>query len=266
MSRGIISKMRIDYERPVQYTFVVSDNLIPLNAYLNRTICLKWTGKVQCFCGKTLSEFYRQNFCYQCFWNAPQASPSIFKPELCTADLGVEERDFAWEQQFQIAPHYIYLANSSGLKVGITRKTQKITRWMDQGASQAILLAEAPNRRLSGLIEVELKKILSDKTQWRKMLSGVPMALDLKKEKEKYLSAIPKDLQQYIIDDDSVTEISYPVIRYPFKIPNKNSLSFQKDSVVEGKLMGIKGQYLILDNDRVFNVRKHEGYIIDCLF
>ena len=266
MSRGIISKMRIDYDTPVQYTFVVSDNLIPLNAYLNRTICLKWTGKVQCFCGKTLSEFYRQNFCYQCFWNAPQASPSIFKPELCTADLGIEERDFAWEQEFQIAPHYIYLANSSGLKVGITRKTQKITRWMDQGASQAILLAQVPNRRLSGLIEVELKKILSDKTQWRKMLSGVPMALDLKKEKAKYLSIIPKDLHQYIIDDNSVTEISYPVIRYPFKIPNKNSLSFQKDSVVEGKLMGIKGQYLMLDNDRVFNVRKHEGYIIDCLF
>lgn len=266
MTRGIINKMRIDYNQPVQYNFVVSENLIPLNSYLNKNICLKWTGKVQCFCGKQFSEFYRQNFCYQCFWNAPQASQSIFKPELCTADLGLEERDLAWEEEFQISPHYIYLANSSGLKVGITRKTQKITRWMDQGASQAILIAEVPNRRLSGLIEVELKKILSDKTNWRKMLSGIPLALNLKEEKEKYLSAIPLDLQKYIIKDNSVTDISYPVIKYPSKIPNKNSLSFQKDYLVEGKLMGIKGQYLMLDNDRVFNVRKHEGYIIDCLF
>ena len=187
MTSGILNKMRIDYDKPVQYTFVVSDNLISLNTCLNKNIRLLWTGKVQCFCGRQLSEFYRQNFCYQCFWNAPQASPSIFKPELCTADLGVEERDLAWEKEFQLSPHYIYLANSSGLKVGITRKTQKITRWMDQGASQAILLAEVPNRRLSGIIEVELKKTLSDKTQWRKMLSGVPIALDLKKEKEEFL-------------------------------------------------------------------------------
>ena len=137
---------------------------------------------------------------------------------------------------------------------------------MDQGASQAILLAEVPNRRLSGIIEVELKKTLSDKTQWRKMLSGVPIALDLKKEKEKYLSILPENLHQYILKDTPVTEISYPVISYPSKIPNKNSLSFQKDSLVEGRLVGIKGQYLLLDNDRVFNVRKHEGYIIECLF
>ena len=149
-------------------------------------------------CGKLFSKFYRQNFCYQCFWNAPQASQSIFKPELCTADLDVEERDLQWEKEFQIAPHYIYLANSSGLKVGITRKTQKITRWIDQGASQAIILAEVPNRRLSGLIEVAIKKHIADKTNWRKMLSTSPPFIDLIKKKEQCLSLIPKDLQKFI--------------------------------------------------------------------
>ena len=266
MPRGIINKMRVKYHHPVQYSFIISDNEIPLNQLLNKNITLKWTGEVQCFCGKRLVKFYRQNFCYQCFWNAPQASPSIFKPELCTADLGLEERDLAWEKEFQLAPHYIYLANSSGLKVGITRKTQKLIRWMDQGASQAILLAEVPNRRLSGLIEIELKKVLSDKTNWRKMLSGIPPKLDLKEEKEKYTSLIPSDLNQFVIEDDTVTEITYPVIRYPSKISNKNSLSFQKQSTIQAKLTGVKGQYLLLDNDRVFNVRKHEGYIIDYLF
>ncbi len=266
MFRGIVNKMGVRYETPVQYSFIISDNIIPLNQFLNKDITLKWTGEVQCFCGKRLAEFYRQNFCYKCFWNAPQASPSIFKPELCTADLGLEERDLAWEKEFQLSPHYVYLANSSGLKVGITRKNQKLTRWMDQGASQAILLAEVPNRRLSGLIEIELKKVLSDKTNWRKMLSGRPPKLDLQEEKEKYTSLIPSDFNQFIIEDDTVTEITYPVITYPSTISNKNSLSFQKQSKIQAKLMGIKGQYLLLDNDRVFNVRRHEGYIIDYLF
>ena len=122
---------------------------------------------MQFICGKEFAKFYRQNFCYQCFWNAPQASPSIFKPELCTADLGIEERDIEWEKQFQLVPHLIYLANSSSLKVGVTRKGNELIRWMDQGAVQAIVVAEVPNRRLAGLVELELKKHIADKTNWR---------------------------------------------------------------------------------------------------
>ena len=158
---------------------------------------------------------------------------------------------------------YVYLSNSSGLKVGITRKGQKLTRWIDQGASQAILIAEVPNRRLSGLIELELKKHIADKTNWRKMLSGVPQILNMTNEKEYCLSLISKELKQYIVQDNGVTSINYPVITYPKKI---NSLSLIKHASFEGKLEGIKGQYLLLDNSRVFNVRSHQGFIIDFSF
>ena len=161
MYTGSLDKMNSILENPVKYSFVVGDKCIDLNDFIGLKISIDWLGNVSCVCGKSLNKFYRQNFCYQCFWNSPLASQSIFKPELCTADLGIEERDLDWEKKFQIAPHYVYLANSSGLKVGITRKTQKITRWIDQGASQAILFAEVPNRRLSGIIEVELKKTFS---------------------------------------------------------------------------------------------------------
>ncbi len=259
---GKITKMQVEYKNPVKYYFRIGDQTICLNNLLKKEIKLSWNGEVICYCGKSLSKFYRQNFCYQCYWNAPQASQSIFKPELCTADLGIEERDLEWEKKFQIAPHYIYLANSSGLKVGVTRKTQKIIRWIDQGASEAILFAQTPNRRLSGLIEMDLKKHISDKTNWRKMLSGDPPHIDLIQEKEKFLKLFPLEFKKFIILDNEVIKIKYPVFEYPTKI---KSLSFQKNNNIEGRLMGMKGQYLIFDNNRVFNVRSHDGYIIKAL-
>ena len=262
MLKGLISKMDVENTCPVQYSFRIDSEKIPLNNLIGEHISIIWTGRVQCICGKNYPKFYRQNFCYQCYWNAPQASQNIFKPELCTADLGIEERDLEWEKNLQLAPHYVYLSNSSGLKVGITRKTQKLTRWMDQGATQAILIAEVPNRRLSGLIEVELKKMVSDKTNWRKMLSGIPDPINLIQEKENCINSIPVELKKYILSDNSITEISYPVHQYPIKI---QSVSLQKLNNIQGKIMGIKGQYIILDNSRVFNVRAHQGYIVDFL-
>ena len=143
------------------------------------------------------------------------ASQSIYKPELCTAHLGIEERDLEWESKFQIAPHLVYLANSSGLKVGITRGSQGTIRWMDQGASQAILLAEVPNRRFAGDIEVSLKKHVADITNWRQMLSFEPKPIDLAHLKEELKIHIHKDFKKYISDDNTITEIKYPVIKYP---------------------------------------------------
>ena len=260
MYQGILHKMSTEYLNPIQYHLLIGNNNISVNNLIKKKISFKWNGKVQCICGKILTNFYRQNFCYQCYWNAPEASPSIFKPELCTADLGIEERDLEWEKAFQLRSHYVYLSNSSGLKVGITRKNNELTRWIDQGAVQGVVIAEVPNRRLSGLIEVELKKVISDRTNWRKMLSGPPSFIDLNKQYSICVAYISNDLNQFLVPDNKVTEINYPVLVYPKKIVSTN---FQKTSTIEGKLLGVKGQYLILDNDRVFNVRSHQGYIIE---
>ena len=263
MYRGEIAKMQVTYADPVQYGFIINEDVIPLNKLIGSNIKINWSGKVVCVCGRIMSKFYRQNFCYQCFWNSPLASQSIFKPELCTADLGIEERDLEWEKKFQIAPHYIYLSNSSGLKVGITRKGQKLTRWIDQGASQAILIAEVPTRRLSGLIELELKKHIADKTNWRKMLSGIPDVLNMTDKKEYCLALVTEEMKQYVVQDNNVTNINYPVNIYPQRI---KSLSLFKDSSFQGRLEGVKGQYLLLNENRVFNVRSHQGFIVDFSF
>jgi hypothetical protein len=258
MRRDTLKKMDTDLQDVVQYTLDIHGQTHNMNDYIGKNIKIEWSGDVICSCEKVMKKFYRSGFCYQCYWDSPMASQSIFKPELCTAHLGIEERDLEWEKEFQIAPHYVYLANSSGIKVGITRGSQGVIRWMDQGASQAILLAEVPNRRFSGDIEVSLKRFVADVTNWRKMLSGTPDFVDLVQLKEELSLHVPEELKQYILPNNTVTEIKYPVTKYPTKI---KSVKLERTPIIEGELMGIKGQYLLLDEDRVFNIRSHEGFI-----
>jgi hypothetical protein len=258
MRRDTLKKMDTDLQDVVQYTLDIHGETHNMNDYIGKNIKIEWSGDVICSCEKVMKKFYRSGFCYQCYWDSPMASQSIFKPELCTAHLGIEERDLEWEKEFQIAPHYVYLANSSGIKVGITRGSQGVIRWMDQGASQAILLAEVPNRRFSGDIEVCLKRFVADVTNWRKMLSGTPDFVDLVQLKEELSLHVPEELKQYILPNNTVTEIKYPVTKYPTKI---KSVKLERTPIIEGELMGIKGQYLLLDEDRVFNIRSHEGFI-----
>lgn len=258
MLRDTLKKMNTELRDVVNYTLDIHGVTHKMNDYISKQIKIEWSGVVICQCGKKSDKFYRSGYCYKCYWESPLASKSIFKPELCTAHLGIEERDLEWEKEFQIAPHYVYLANSSGIKVGITRGSQGVIRWMDQGASQVILLAEVPNRRFSGDIEVSLKRFVSDITNWRKMLSGDPESVDLVKLKEELSIHVPEELKKYILPNNMVTEIKYPVTQYPKTI---KSIKLERTPIIEGRLLGIKGQYLLLDGDRVFNVRSHEGFI-----
>ena len=263
MQKAILKKMHSVFNNPIEYFMDINGMQFKLNDYIGKNIRLEWQKKIICYCGEEKKKVYRSGFCYNCYWTLPQASQSIFKPELCTAHLGIEERDLEFEKKLQIADHYVYLANSSGLKVGITRATQVPTRWIDQGASQAIILALVPNRRFSGDIEVVLKEYVKDKTNWRKMLSSEPDQLNLKEIKKDLITKVPNDYQKYIYNDDSITNIYFPVIKYPLKI---KSLKLEKTNLIEGTINGIKGQYIFLDNDRVFNVRAHEGFIVNIDF
>ncbi len=152
----------------------------------------------------------------------------------------------------------MYLAISSGVKVGVTRSTQIPTRWMDQGARRAIKLAETPNRYTAGLIEVALKEHISDRTQWQRMLKNqLVEGVDLLDKKKEMLEHLTDELLKYKCNDNDITEIIYPVEEYPEKV---KSLSFDKLNEIEGRLWGIKGQYLMFDDGTVLNIRKHNGY------
>ena len=255
---GHLAKMHGQLDDQVQYILPVDDQRVPLNELLGKSISLEYLGDIHCIhCGRRSKKSFSQGYCYPCFTKLPQCDTCIMSPEKCHYHHGTC-RDPAWGDSNCFTDHFVYLANSSGVKVGITRGSQGIIRWMDQGASQAILLAEVPNRRFSGEIEVSLKKFVADATNWRRMLAGTPEPIDLVKMKEELSIYIPEKFKKYILSENRITEIKYPVIRYPNKI---RSVKLENTPTLEGTLLGIKGQYLLLNEDRVFNIRSHEGFI-----
>ena len=181
----------------------------------------------------------------------------IIRPELCRGHLG-EGSDPDWEREHHVQEHVVYLAVSSDVKVGVTRSDQVPTRWIDQGASAAMVFARTPHRAAAGEIEVALKEAFTDRTSWQKMLKNDVI------ENPDWAAAfalasqhVPEEHRAFVEDQGEVLGLSYPVQQYPEKV---KSLSFDKTEMVEGTLLGIKGQYLILDENRVLNVRKHNGY------
>ncbi len=231
-----------------------------MNKLLGKQITLEYLGHIHCIkCGRETRKSFAQGYCYPCFSTAPETEECVLRPELCRAHEGVA-RDMEYAKKHCLSDQVVYLSLTSGIKVGVTRASQVPTRWIDQGAIRALEFARTPNRYMAGLLEVALKNHLADKTNWRKMLSGSdPGDMDLSQEKQRLTPLIPTELAAYINDDMQAVELEYPVLQYPEKI---KSLNFEKDPIVSGVLNGIKGQYLMLDQNRVINMRKFGGYLI----
>jgi hypothetical protein len=256
---GVLTKMQTEFLNPIQYYLVFENSYLSLNQLLGKSMEINFVG-YQCLnCGKK-KKIFRQGFCYDCFMSSASAGDWIMKPELSTAHLDIEDRDLAYEKRVQLQPHIVYLALSSEVKVGVTRQTQVPTRWIDQGAVQAIPIVEVPNRYLAGITEVALKNHYADKTNWQKMLKNDVPKVDLLKEKASLKYLIPKEVQEfYYSEKNNLYELHYPVLQFPTKV---NSLNLEKSPNFSGKLNGIKGQYLMFEDGMVFNVRTFEGYVV----
>lgn len=258
---GNLEKMHTELkDGVVQYTLNLENERVNMNSLVGKEMHLLFLDTINCMsCGKVTKKSFGQGFCYPCFQKSPLTEPCVLRPELCEAHEGVA-RNMEYAESHCLIDHYVYLAVSSSVKVGVTRHTQIPTRWIDQGATYAIKLATTPNRYLAGAIEVELKEHLSDKTNWQRMLKNqIAEDIDLVDEKEKAYELLSMDLQEYITDDDEILTIEYPVLQFPEKV---KSISLDKLSEVKGKLMGIKGQYLIFEDNSVINIRKHGGYLV----
>ncbi len=256
--KGVLKKMQTELDEKVLYYMLLDDSFIAVNQLINKTITINFEGYECLKCGLN-KRIFRQGFCNSCFYETPLAGDWIMHPELSKAHLGEEDRDLVYEQKVQLQPHIVYLANSSNVKVGVTRRQQVPTRWIDQGAHEAIEIVEVPNRYLAGITEVALKEHVADKTNWRTMLKNEIKDENLIEWREKLKSFIPEEVMEYYIENNSETNIDFPVEKYPTK---PKSLNLVKTPSYTGKLVGIKGQYLIFEDDTVFNVRSNEGIVV----
>ena len=271
LAQGHLSKMAnsiasVPHAR-VEYSLQLGEQSIDMNALIGQTIRLEHLGKINCsHCGRSTKKSYSQGYCYPCMQKLPQCDLCIMSPERCHYDAGTC-RDASWGEAFCMQPHVVYLANSSALKVGITRVNQMPTRWLDQGALQAVPIMQVATRKLSGLVETALKAYVADKTNWRTMLKGEAVELDLLSERDRLRAEAAEPLQALLstVDDKDYTwlehtptSMQYPVEQYPTKIVSHN---LDKEPVLEDQLLGIKGQYLIFAS-RVINIRKYSSYLV----
>jgi hypothetical protein len=256
--QGVLKKMKTEKLEEIQYYLDMKSDFFNVNQLLNKEITIRFVT-YECLNCHLEKKIYRQGFCKNCFFEIPNAADWIMRPELSTAHLDIEDRDLAYEKSVQLQPHIVYLANSSNVKVGVTRKQQIPTRWIDQGAHEAIEIVEVPNRYLAGITEVALKNYVGDKTNWRKMLKNDIEDENLLEWREKLKEFIPDEAKQYFIENNSETHINFPVLKYPGK---PKSLNLIKTPSYTGKLVGIKGQYLIFEDETVFNVRSNEGLVV----
>lgn len=255
-----------------QYSIGVGENTINLNLCLGKKLRLSFKKEIHCtHCGQLTKKSYSGGYCYPCSARLPECDMCILKPELCHYSLGTC-RDPVWGQANCMSSHFVYLSNSSGLKVGITRANQIPTRWIDQGAVAGLPVLKVSTRYQSGVFEKLFSSEIKDKTDWRKMLKGNIEEIDLEEKRKELFDLFPESIDQMegkfgpnqieILECGTVTHIKFPVLEYPEKI---TSLSLDKNEVVEGTLMGIKGQYLIFDTG-VINIRTHTGYKVELEF
>ncbi|MFL3662012.1 MAG: DUF2797 domain-containing protein [Polaribacter sp.] len=256
--QGVLKKMMTENAVEIQYYLDMQTDFLHMNQLLHKEISLNFVG-YECLNCHSNKEIYRQGYCKSCFFDAPNAGDWIMRPELSTAHLDQEDRDLAYEKSVQLQPHIVYLANSGNVKVGVTRQTQVPTRWIDQGAHEAIEIVAVPNRYLAGITEVALKNHVGDKTNWRKMLKNEIEDVSLVEWREKLKEFIPEEAAPYFIDNKTTTHLKFPVIKYPEK---PKSLNLIKTPAYKGILIGIKGQYLIFEDQTVFNVRSNEGLVV----
>ncbi|WP_394251342.1 DUF2797 domain-containing protein [Vibrio profundi] len=268
LAKGTLKKMSASLDGNVTYRLPVGDELVELTPFIGKTLTLTHTGNIFCSsCGKKTKKSYSQGHCFVCMKKLASCDMCIMKPETCHYDEGTC-REPQWGEDNCMVDHFVYLSNTSSLKVGITRHTQIPTRWIDQGATQGLPILKVKTRQISGLIEVELAKHISDKTNWRTLLKEDGADMDLVQRAAELLPlvepTIAKLKEQYGEDaievlQESITPLSYPVEEHPTKITSHN---FDKNPEVTGILKGIKGQYLIFDTG-VINIRKFSSYEVE---
>lgn len=266
LAAGQLRKMITVAEDTVSYSARLGEEQVPVNPLLGEKLSLEFEGLITCVhCGRETRKSFNQGYCYPCFTRLAQCDSCIVSPEKCHYDAGTC-REPEWGEANCMIEHVVYLANTSGLKIGITRLSQVPTRWMDQGAVQALPIFRVQSRHQSGLVEVVYKDHVNDRTAWQAMLKGPGALLDLPAERDRLFeltSAGIEALQQRFglqavvrLENETPLEFNYPVIEYPTRV---SSFNLDKQPRVEGVLMGIKGQYLIFDSG-VINMRKYGGY------
>lgn len=269
-------KMNVDLKEGIVQYFLPLNNgkSFFVNDLIGKNIIINYKTKINCIhCGIETKESHNQGYCYECSQKLAECDTCRVKPELCSYYAG-NCRDEKWGEENCLKEHLVYLSFTGGRKVGISRHMNLekgySSRWIDQGATTAIPFLRVKDRLISGEVEIAITEFIGDKTDYRKMLKlqlpDKEMVSFAKELKELVRPSIEKLQNKYgltsiqWVDIEKAVDIEYPSIGYPEKI---KTINLDKTPIFEGKLIAIKGQYLIFENGMAINFRKYAGYFVE---
>lgn len=265
MPEGVLEKLSVRPGMPAEYRMVLrsvqdegaeAEHSVDINALLGKQLRIEFDGHISCcHCARETRKSYGEGYCYRCFRTLARCDLCVLSPARCHYQQGTC-REPAWGESFCMQPHVVYLANASGPKVGITRRDQQRTRWLDQGAVQGMLVAAAASRHLAGVLEATLARHVSDRTDWRAMVQAHAPAVDLPGLRDRLRGLVPGLPAGVEWLDAPLETLEFPILRYP-REPRR--LRLQPGEAVTGRLVGAKGQYLLFDHG-VFSVRQHRAH------
>lgn len=269
LGAGPLRKMRASGTDVVSYELVLGESTIAANALIGRELALRFDGTITCIhCGAGTRRSYAQGHCYPCFKKLAACDLCVVSPDRCHYDAGTC-REPDWGERNCMRPHLVYLANSSGLKIGLTRDDALPTRWIDQGATEAMPIARVDTRQQAGFVEKAVGMHVSDRTDWRTMVGRAAETIDLARAWRRLRGLSAPALADVrarfgegairLLEHEPVTRIVYPVEHFPRQ---PRAFNLDRERLVEGVLLGIKGQYLLLDSG-VLNVRRFTSYHVE---
>ena len=267
LGRGVLRAMRAELAAPINYALLLGDAVVPLNPLLGRYVRIRFEGKIDCRnCGVATAKSYGEGYCYPCFKTLARCDLCVVSPSRCHYAAGTC-REPAWGDAYCMQEHLVYIANSAGAKVGITKRANLPGRWIDQGATQALVIVQTQTRHQAGCVEAALSRYISDRTDWRALIKrGAPpldlrdIAARLRETARVELAALDTRFPGALAwVDQTPAAFEYPVTRYASRA---RVLSLGGRAELGGLLLGIKGQYLMFDTG-VFNVRRHCSYHVE---
>ena len=268
LGSGALHGLRITLAEPVDYALQLGESVVPLNPLLGSFVRIRFDSRIDCrYCGQTTRKSYGAGYCYPCFKALARCDLCVVSPVRCHYAAGTC-REPAWGEAFCMQPHVVYVANSAGAKVGITKPENLPGRWLDQGATQACVVMRTQSRHQAGCVEAVLSRHTSDRTDWRALIARDAPPLDLRQLITQLRTAARAELAALAsrfpgaldwVDAPMVQRFSYPVTSYTSPL---RALSLVRRTELGGRLLGVKGQYLMFDSG-VFNVRKHSSYHVE---
>jgi hypothetical protein len=257
LSLFYLKKMRTELEKGRVRYFLTSEDQVEhdVNQWIGKTLRISHLGKISCVnCQRPLKKTMHEGYCYPCFMKLAACDSCVMRPHTCHFHLGTC-REPEWGLKNCFIPHYLYLAKTSSIKVGLTKNVPH--RWMDQGATEAQVIGVFSSRKEAGLAEEFLKTHYADRTNFRAMLKGTcedDRKLNQEVERSREL------LESFEFQLETLTlEIGYPGEGAGAKI---KSIQFNPAEETVETLIGIRGQYLIFASGVVVNIRKHTGHFV----